>query len=45
MAGDAVLDSDSLLPQVAVGVLRKTLDAGLLEPTLTGALGARDRGT
>ncbi len=45
LAGDAVLDSDSLMPQVAVGVLHKRTDAGALEPTLTGALGARTRGT
>lgn len=45
LAGDAVLDSDSPMPQVAVGVLHKRTDAGALEPTLTGALGARTRGT
>lgn len=45
VAGDAVLDSDSPMPQVAVGVLHKRTDAGALEPTLTGALGARTRGT
>ena len=45
LAGDAVLDSDTAMPQVAVGVLHKRTDAGALEPTLTGALGARTRGT
>ena len=45
LAGDAVLDSDTLMPQLAVGVLHKRSDAGALEPTLTGALGARTRGT
>lgn len=44
VAGDAVLDSDSLMPQVAVGVQHKRLDAGGLAPTLQ-ALGAKDRGT
>ena len=44
VAGDAVLDSDSWLPQVAVGVQSKRVDAGVLEPTLA-ALGARTRGT
>ncbi len=45
LAGDAVLDSDTWMPQLAVGVLRKRTDAGALAPTLTGPLGARDRGT
>jgi hypothetical protein len=45
LAGDAVLDSDSPMPQLAVGVLHKRTDAGALAPTLTGALGARTRGT
>lgn len=45
LAGDAVLDSDSWMPQVAVGVLHKRADAGALAPTLTGALGAKDSGT
>jgi len=42
--GDAVLDSDRLLPQVALGVEFKRLDAGGLAPTLQ-ALGASRRGT
>ena len=42
--GDAVLDSDSLLPQVAVGVEAKQTDPDGLRPTLT-ALGAHTRGT
>lgn len=45
LAGDAVLDSDSPMPQVALGVLHKRTDAGALAPTLTGVLGARTRGT
>ncbi len=45
LAGDAVLDSDTLMPQVAVGVLHKKTDAGALGPTLTGPLGAKDSGT
>ena len=45
LAGDAVLDSDSLMPQLAVGVLHKRVDAGALGPTLTGALGAKTSGT
>jgi len=45
LAGDAVLDSDTLVPQVAAGLLHKRSDAGALGPTLTGALGAKDSGT
>lgn len=45
LAGDAILDSDSAMPQLAVGVLHKQTDAGALAPTLGGALGAKDRGT
>lgn len=45
VAGDAILDSDSALPQIALGVLHKRSDAGALAPTLTGALGAKDSGT
>lgn len=44
VAGDAVLDSDTLMPQVAVGLQHKSLDAGGLAPTLQ-ALGAEDSGT
>jgi len=43
IAGDAVLDSDTLMPQIAVGVLAKRVDAGGLAPTLA-ALGARRNG-
>lgn len=43
--GDAVLDSDTLEPQVAVGAEFKKTDAGALGPTLFGALGAKDSGT
>jgi hypothetical protein len=45
LAGDAVLDSDTWVPQVAVGLLHKKTDAGALGPTLFGALGAKDSGT
>ena len=45
VAGDAVLDSDSAVPQVALGVLHKRVDTGTLSPTLTGTLGARETGT
>ena len=45
VAGDAVLDSDTPMPQVAVGALYKKTDAGALGPTLTGPLGAKDSGT
>ncbi len=45
VAGDAVLDSDTWMAQVAVGLLHKRSDAGALGPTLTGALGAKDSGT
>ena len=41
--GDAVLDSDNWLPQIALGVERKQAEAGALEPTLH-ALGARTDG-
>jgi Protein of unknown function (DUF3034) len=44
VAGDAVLDSDSLMPQVAVGVQAKSLKDSGLSPTLD-ALGAKHRGT
>jgi hypothetical protein len=44
LLGDAVLDSDRWLPQVAVGVQIKRSDAGALAPTLS-ALGAKDTGT
>ncbi len=45
VAGDAVLDSDTGMPQLAVGLLHKRADAGALAPTLTGALGAKKGGT
>jgi hypothetical protein len=45
LAGDAVLDTDTWMPQLAVGLLHKRVDAGALAPTLTGALGAKPRGT
>ncbi len=43
VAGDAVLDSDSLMPALAVGVEIKRLGAGGLAPTLA-SLGAHDHG-
>jgi len=45
VAGDAVLDSDKLMPQIAVGLQHKKTDAGALGPTLFGPLGAKDSGT
>jgi Protein of unknown function (DUF3034) len=43
LAGDAVLDSDSLMPQIAMGVQVKNVNAAGLEPTLA-ALGAKTSG-
>ncbi|MDB5963974.1 MAG: hypothetical protein JWQ72_474 [Polaromonas sp.] len=43
VAGDAILDSDSLMPQVAVGLEYKTLGSTGLDPTLN-ALGAKRSG-
>ena len=43
LAGDAVLDSDSLVPQIAAGVEFKSLDSSGLDPTLD-ALGAKKSG-
>ena len=45
VAGDAVLDSDSRMPQIAVGALYKRARPGALGLTLTGALGAKAQGT
>ena len=45
IAGDAVLDSDSWLPQIAIGALHKRTDAAALAPTLFGPLGAKASGT
>ena len=42
--GEAVLDADTWMPQVSVGVQHKRLDANALEPTLQ-SLGARRSGT
>ncbi|WP_396269840.1 DUF3034 family protein [Ideonella sp.] len=42
LVGEALLDSDSLWPQLAVGMQLRRLDAGGLAPTLA-ALGARTR--
>lgn len=44
LAGDAVLDSDTWMPQLALGVQAKTLRDNGLSPTLA-VLGARQRGT
>lgn len=44
VAGEAVLDADTWLPQVALGLLHKRLHAGGLRPTLD-ALGAKTEGT
>ncbi len=43
LAGDAVLDSDTLMPAIALGLLAKRLNAGGLAPTLA-ALGAQRSG-
>lgn len=45
VAGDAVLDSDTLMPQIAVGLEAKRSNAGALGPTLYGPLGAKRSGT
>lgn len=45
IAGEAILDSDRLMPQVAVGLEHKTTHAGALGPTLFGPLGAKSSGT
>lgn len=45
VAGDAVLDSDTLMPQIAIGLEHKKTHAGDLGPTLFGPLGAKDSGT
>lgn len=44
VAGDAVLDSDNWMPQIAVGLEHKRVHAGSMGPVLS-ALGAKDRGT
>jgi hypothetical protein len=44
VAGDAILNSDSLMPAIAVGVQSKRLGSTALDPTLT-ALGAKRSGT
>lgn len=44
VAGDAVLDADTWMPQVAIGVQAKRARAGAFEPTLTGTLGANRSG-
>lgn len=45
VAGDAVLDSDTLMPQIAIGLEHKKTHAGNLAPTLFGPLGASSSGT
>jgi hypothetical protein len=45
VAGDAVLDSDNWMPQIAVGAQFKKAKPGAFGPTLTGPLGAKDSGT
>lgn len=45
VAGDAILDSDRLMPQIAIGLEHKKTHAGALGPTLFGPLGAKDSGT
>lgn len=45
VAGDAIVDSDTWRPQVAVGAEFKQVHAGDFAPVLTGVLGAKERGT
>lgn len=45
IAGDAVLDSDTLMPQIAIGLEHKKSHVGDLGPTLFGPLGAKGSGT
>lgn len=45
VAGDAILDSDRLMPQIAIGLEHKKAHAGNLGPTLFGPLGAKASGT
>ena len=45
IAGDAVLDSDTLMPQIAIGLEHKRAHVGALGPTLFGPLGAKSSGT
>jgi hypothetical protein len=45
LVGDAVLDSDTLMPQIAIGMEHKRSEVGALGPTLYGPLGAKDSGT
>jgi hypothetical protein len=44
IAGDAVLDADTLMPQIAIGMQYKALDAGSLRSVLD-FLGSRTHGT
>ena len=44
VAGDAILDSDRLMPQIAIGIQYKDLDAASFAPVLR-SLGARTQGT
>ncbi|MFM9917096.1 MAG: DUF3034 family protein [Rhizobacter sp.] len=44
VAGDAILDSDRLMPLIAVGIQYKDLDAGRFAPVLR-SLGAHSQGT
>ena len=44
VAGDAVLDSDNFMPQIALGIQYKDLDAGRFAPVLR-SLGADTQGT
>ncbi|MDT7519897.1 DUF3034 family protein [Rhodoferax sp. TBRC 17660] len=44
VAGDAVLDSDTLMPQIALGVEQKSVNAGSITPVLD-FLGAKTSGT
>jgi len=41
VAGNAVLDADTWMPQLSLGLVHRRTDAGGLGPTLNGVLGAR----
>jgi hypothetical protein len=45
LTGDAVLDADRWMPQIAIGLQHKRTDAGGLGATLYGPLGASKSGT
>lgn len=44
LVGDAILDSDTWMPQISAGLLHKRTEPGSISPVLS-ALGAKDSGT